>query len=288
MAMTAMSLMGSMQVNAQKKPAPFNVFAESFADLQVLRYQVPGFQKLTPKEKELVYYLYEAAMSGRDIIYDQKSKNGILLRKTIEAMYAAGGTGTEWNKFTDYCGRFWFSNGNHHHYGNEKFIPECTPDFFKAQLLKCKPGTLPKEANEDVIQFWTRVKPLFYDLSVEPKCVDLRADIDNVVASSNNFYEGVTQKEVEAFYDKMPTSGNAPSWGLNSKVVKENGVIKEKVWKSGGMYGPAIDRIIYWLSKAQNASPLGNQTQCINACNRSQLITPSACGINKYACMNGR
>lgn len=254
MAMTAMSLMGSMQVNAQKKPAPFNVFAESFADLQVLRYQVPGFQKLTPKEKELVYYLYEAAMSGRDIIYDQKSKNGILLRKTIEAMYAAGGTGTEWNKFTDYCGRFWFSNGNHHHYGNEKFIPECTPDFFKAQLLKCKPGTLPKEANEDVIQFWTRVKPLFYDLSVEPKCVDLRADIDNVVASSNNFYEGVTQKEVEAFYDKMPTSGNAPSWGLNSKVVKENGVIKEKVWKSGGMYGPAIDRIIYWLSKAQNVA----------------------------------
>ncbi|MGI9190633.1 MAG: dipeptidyl-peptidase 3 family protein [Chitinophagaceae bacterium] len=254
MAMTAMSLMGSMQVNAQKKPAPFNVFAESFADLQVLRYQVPGFQKLTPKEKELVYYLYEAAMSGRDIIYDQKSKNGILLRKTIEAMYAAGGTGTEWNKFSDYCGRFWFSNGNHHHYGNEKFIPECTPDFFKAQLLKCKPGTLPKEANEDVIQFWTRVKPLFYDLSVEPKCVDLRADIDNVVASSNNFYEGVTQKEVEAFYDKMPTSGNAPSWGLNSKVVKENGVIKEKVWKSGGMYGPAIDRIIYWLSKAQNVA----------------------------------
>lgn len=263
MALTAMSLLGSFNAQAQKKSAPFDVFAESFADLQVLRYQVPGFEKLSLKEKELVYYLYEAAMSGRDIIYDQKSKNGLLLRKTIEAMYAAGGTGTEWNKFTDYCGRFWFSNGNHHHYGNEKFIPACTPDFFKAQLLKCKPGSLPLEANETVIQFWTRVKPLFYDLSVEPKCVDLRADIDNVVASSNNFYEGVTQKEVEDFYDKMPTAGNAPSWGLNSKLVKENGTIKEKVWKSGGMYGPAIDRIIYWLSKAQTVAENEEQKKSI-------------------------
>jgi dipeptidyl-peptidase-3 len=263
LALAAMCFFASSDAKAQSKAAPFNVFAESFSDLQVLRYQVPGFDKLTLKEKELVYYLNEAAMSGRDMIYDQKSKNGILLRKTIEAMYAAGGSGTEWKKFTDYCGRFWFSNGNHHHYGNEKFIPECSPDFFKAQLLKCKPGSLPLEANENTIQFWTRVKPLFYDLSIEPKCVDLRADIDNVVASSNNFYEGVTQKEVEAFYDKMPTAGNAPSWGLNSKVVKENGVIKEKVWKSGGMYGAAIDRVIFWLSKAQNVAENDAQKKSI-------------------------
>jgi dipeptidyl-peptidase-3 len=263
MALAAMSFFASSDVKAQSKSAPFNVFAESFSDLQVLRYQVPGFDKLTLQEKELVYYLNEAAMSGRDMIYDQKSKNGILLRKTIEAMYAAGGSGAEWKKFTDYCGRFWFSNGNHHHYGNEKFIPECTPDFFKAQLLKCKSGSLPLDANENIVQFWARVKPLFYDLRVEPKCVDLRADIDNVVASSNNFYEGVTQKEVEAFYDKMPTAGNAPSWGLNSKVVKENGLIKEKVWKSGGMYGTAIDRVIFWLSKAQNVAENDAQKKSI-------------------------
>lgn len=263
LAIATMSLFTSTNVNAQSKSAPFNVFAESFSDLQVLRYQVPGFDQLTLKEKELVYYLNEAAMSGRDMIYDQKSKNGILLRKTIEAMYAAGGSGAEWKKFTDYCGRFWFSNGNHHHYGNEKFVPTCTSDFFKAQLLKCKPGSLPLDANENIIQFWTRVKPLFYDLSVEPKCVDLRADIDNVVASSNNFYEGVTQKEVEAFYDKMPTAGNAPSWGLNSKVVKVNGQLQERVWKSGGMYGAAIDRVIFWLSKAQNVAENDAQKKSI-------------------------
>ena len=254
LAFAAMSLFATTNMKAQSKSAPFNVFAESFSDLQVLRYQVPGFDQLTLKEKELVYYLNEAAMSGRDMIYDQKSKNGILLRKTLEAMYSAAGSGSEWKKFTDYCGRFWFSNGNHHHYGNEKFIPECSKTFFKSQLMKCKPSALPLNPNETIPQFWTRIEPLFYDINVEPKCVDLRADIDNVVASSNNFYEGVTQKEVEAFYDKMPTAGNAPSWGLNSKVVKVNGQLQERVWKSGGMYGPAIDRIIYWLSKAQTVA----------------------------------
>lgn len=242
----------------------FNVFAESFGDLQVLRYQVPGFEQLTPKEKELVYYLYEAAMSGRDIIYDQKSKHGLTLRKTIEAMYAKGGSGDDWKKFTDYCGRFWFSNGNHHHYGNEKFIPECSADYFKSLLLQCDAKSLPLDSGETVEAFWTRVQPLFYDVHVEPKCVDLRAGVDNVVASSNNFYEGVNQKEVEAFYDKMPTAGNAPSWGLNSKVVKENGAITEKVWKSGGMYGPALDKVIYWLQKASGVAENDKQKKWID------------------------
>ena len=234
----------------KNEPMEFNVFAESFADLQVLRYQVPGFENLTLKEKLLCYYLYEAALSGRDIIYDQKSKNGILLRKTIEVMYKKGGSGPEWEKFKEYCGRFWFSNGNHHHYGNEKFIPTCSVDYFKKLLLSCNPKQLPLQWNETLEQYWEKVKPLFFDLNVEPKCVDLRPGIDNVVASSNNFYEGVTQKEVEAFYDKMPTTGNAPSWGLNSKLLKENGVIHEKVWNAMGMYGGAISKICYWLEKA--------------------------------------
>lgn len=233
--------------------AKFDVMAESFADLQVLRYQVPGFENLSDKEKELSYYLYEASLCGRDIIYDQKSKYGILLRKTIESIYGSykgDKNADDWKKFTDYAGRFWFSNGNHHHYGNEKFIPECSADYFKSLVLNCDTASLPKNEGESVEAFWTRVNPLFFDLKVEPKCVDLRSGIDNVVASSNNFYEGVTQQEVEAFYDKMPTTGNAPSWGLNSKVVKENGVVTEKVWKSGGMYGAAIDKICFWLDKA--------------------------------------
>ena len=242
----------------------FNVMAESFADLQVLRYQVPGFENLSAKEKELVYYLYEASLCGRDMIYDQKSKYGILLRKTIEAVYGSyiGDKNAEdWRKFQDYAGRFWFSNGNHHHYGNEKFIPECNADYFKSLVMNCDTSSLPKESGESVAAFWTRVNPLFYDMKVEPKCVDLRSGIDNVVASSNNFYEGVTQKEVEAFYDKMPTTGNSPSWGLNSKVVKENGAVTEKVWKSGGMYGAAIDKICFWLDKAITVAENEKQKQ---------------------------
>jgi len=255
---SALTLCSTFSVMAQKtnqsaEPFRFNYMAESFADLQVLRYQVPGFEKLSPKEKELAYYLYEATLSGRDIIYDQKSKHGILLRKVIETIYATY-TGdkksAEWAQFTEYCGRFWFSNGNHHHYGNEKFIPACSESYFKSLLEKCDQKKLPKAASESNDDFWKRIRPYLYDMKVEPKCVDLRSGIDNIAASSNNFYEGVTQKEVEAFYDKMPSAGNAPSWGLNSKVVKENGKLVEKVWKSGGMYGTAIDKIIYWLNKA--------------------------------------
>ncbi len=245
----------------------FNVMAESFADLQVLRYQVPGFESLTLKEKQLAYFLYEATMSGRDMIYDQKSKHGILLRKTIETIYGTykgNKASADWKKFTDYAGRFWFSNGNHHHYGNEKFIPECSQTYFKTLLLASDISSFPLAAGETIETYWSRVNPLIYDVSIEPKCVDLRSGIDNIVASSNNFYEGVTLKEVEEFYDKMPTTGNAPSWGLNSKVVKENGVVKERVWKSGGMYGAAIDKVVFWLEKASTVAENDKQKRSID------------------------
>ncbi len=231
----------------------FKAEAEAFADLQILRYQVPGFNQLNGQQKELAYYLYEAALCGRDIIYDQKSKYGILLRKTLEAAYASYNgdkNSDDWKKFEEYCGSFWFSNGNHHHYGNEKFIPKCSYDFFAQVVKGADSAQLPKEAGETVDAFLSRIKPLVYDLKIEPKLVDLRPGIDNVTASSVNFYEGVTQKEVEAFYAKYETKGNAPSWGLNSKTMKENGQIAEKVWKLGGMYSPAIEKIIYWLEKA--------------------------------------
>ena len=271
-AVTAFTTMAIQTSNAQPKavrtPQPaFDVMAESFSDLQVLRYQVPGFENLSPKEKELAYYLYEATMCGRDIIYDQKSKHGLLLRKTLETIYGTyqgDRKSADWKKLEDYCGRFWFSNGNHHHYGNEKFIPACSETFFKTALMNSTAKLLPTENNETVEAFWTRVKPLFFDLKIEPKLVDQRANIDNVVASSNNFYEGVTQKEVEAFYDQMPTTGNAPSWGLNSKLVKEDGVIKEKVWKAQGMYGPAIEQIVFWLEKASKVAENEKQQKTID------------------------
>lgn len=227
--------------------------AQSFADLQLLRYQVPGFKNLSLQQKQLAYYLYEAALCGRDIIYDQKSKDGLMLRKTLETIYGTynGDKQSEdWKKLETYCGRVWFSNGNYHHYSNDKFIPECSWDYFTAAVKGSDTANLPKEAGESTDAFLARIKPIVFDLKYKPKLVDLRPNIDNIVASANNFYEGVTQKEVESFYDQFDTKGNAPSWGLNSKVVKENGKIVEKTWKSGGMYGAAIDKIAGWLEKA--------------------------------------
>lgn len=231
----------------------FNVEAESFADLQILRYQVPGFDQLSLKQKQLAYYLSEAALCGRDIIYDQKSKHGLLLRKTLETVYTTykgDKSSDDWKKFTEYCGRFWFSNGNHHHYANEKFIPACSYEYFESVIRNSDTKKLPLEQGETTETFLARIRPLVYDPQVEPKLVDLRPNIDNIQNSSVNFYEGVTQKEAEDFYAKFDTKGNAPSWGLNSKTMKENRQIVEKVWKVGGMYSPAIERIVYWLDKA--------------------------------------
>ena len=244
----------------------FHVEGEAFADLQLLRYQVPGFQELSTSQKQLAYYLYEAALCGRDIIYDQKSKYGLMLRKTLEAVYGSyhGDTTTaNWKSFREYCGRVWFSNGNHHHYSNEKFIPGCSFEYFSSLIKSCDSTLLPKDSMENVTSFINRLKPIVYDLKVEPKVVDLRANIDNIAASSVNFYEGVTQKEVEGFYAQADTKGNAPSWGLNSKLLKQNGRLVEKVWKVGGMYSPAIEKIVGWLQKASEVAENAGQKNAL-------------------------
>jgi Peptidase family M49. len=244
----------------------FVVEAEAFGDLQLLRYQIPGFDQLSLQQKQLAYYLSEAALCGRDIIYDQKSKYGILLRKTLDnayETYSGDKTTEDWKKFEEYCGRFWFSSGNHHHYSNEKFIPECKYEYFAEVVKNSNEAGLPKEQGETVEAFLTRIKPLVYDMKVEPKVVDLRPNVDNVVNSSNNFYEGVTQKEVEEFYSKFDTKGNAPSWGLNSKTMKENGQIVEKVWKVGGMYSQAIEKIVGWLEKAVTVAENDQQKKAL-------------------------
>ena len=245
----------------------FKVEAEAFADLQILRYQVPGFNELPLQQKQLAYYLSEAALCGRDIIYDQKSKYGIMLRKTLEDIYGSyrgDKSGDNWKQFEEYCGRVWFSNGNHHHYGNEKFIPACGADYFSSLLMNSDTAALPKDAGESTSAFWTRIKPVIYDLKVEPKLVDLSPNIDNVARSSVNFYEGVTQKEVDSFYARYDTKGNAPSWGLNSKTMKENGQVVEKIWKVGGMYSAAIEKIVGWLEKASTVSENAEQKKALD------------------------
>jgi len=177
-----------------------------------------------------------------------------MLRKTLEAMYTSYSgdkTTDNWKKFETYCGRFWFSNGNHHHYSNDKFFPECPPEYFLS-VAKASDSTLfPRNPGESMNAFLARIKPVIYDPKIEPKLVNLDPKVDNVKASSVNFYEGVTQKEVEGFYSKFNSKGNQPQWGLNSKVEKDSaGKVVEKVWKEGGMYSAAIEKIIAWLEKA--------------------------------------
>jgi dipeptidyl-peptidase III len=244
----------------------FNVRGEAFADIQTLRYKVPGWEELSLSQKQLAYYLYEAALSGRDIFYDQNGKNNLSVRKTIEAIYGTykgDKSGDDWEKFKTYAGRVWFSNGTYHHYANDKFVPEFSFEYFTDLVKNSDQSLLPLENGENAEAFLTRVKPIIFDAKFMSKKVNLQAGIDNITNSANNFYEGVTQKEVEEFYEKFPKTDQEPEWGLNSKLIKENGVISEKVWKSGGMYGKSIDKIIYWLSKAVTVAENDQQKKAL-------------------------
>jgi dipeptidyl-peptidase-3 len=243
---------------------PFN--PNEFADLQLLRYEINGFDGLSLKQKQLAYYLYQAALSGRDIIYDQKDKNGLLIRKTLENIYTTykgDKTTADWNNFQEYCGRFWFSNGNHHHYSNDKFIPKCSYDYFIELMAKSDANGFDMAGFNSISGLLAYLKPSIFDITFEPKLVDLTKGIDNINASSVNFYEGVTQSEVEDYYKKLDTKGHAPSWGLNSKTVKENGKVTEKLWKVGGMYSASIEKIVMWLGKAVTVAENAKQKDAL-------------------------
>src|SRR5690554_6702111 len=170
---------------------------ESFADLQILKYEVPGWDDLDPKQKELAYYLYEAALSGRDIIYDQRGKHNLLIRKTIEAIWddpVTEKSGKNWEAFRTYAGQVWFSNGIYHHYSNDKFTPGFNEEYFVSLLKAINEENLPLEEGEDINKFVTRIEPIIFDPNFAPKMVNLKEGIDNVVGSANNFYENLNQK----------------------------------------------------------------------------------------------
>lgn len=221
----------------------FEFSVDQFADIEVLRYQIPGWEDLTLKEKELVYYLSQAGYAGRDIIWDQNYKHNLAIRAALENIYVnyTGDKETEdWKNFVVYVKRVWFSNGIHHHYSNDKIKPAFTQAYFNTLVEATK-------TNLDA----GIVAILFNDVDSKKVNLDLAKGL--VEGSAVNFYgEGITEAEVEAFYNNMksPDPLRPLSTGLNSKVVKENGKLVEKVWKSGGMYGQAIDKIIYWLEKA--------------------------------------
>lgn len=245
----------------------FNYECDRFADIQVLRYEIPGFNELTPKQKELAYYLSEAANCGRDIIYDQKYKHNLAIRKTIESIlisYQGDKATDDYKKFETYAKKVFFANGIHHHYSNMKFVPECSFEFFAAAVKAIPAESLPLNGRT-VDAFLADMKPIIFDPKVDAKIVDLATGIDNVKASANNFYEGVTQTEVEAYYNaRMNKNDEQPiSWGLNSKMVKENGVVTEKVWKVGGMYTAAIEKIVFWLEKAVTVAENDKQKKAL-------------------------
>ena len=230
----------------------FDYNVEQFGDIKVLRYQIPGWEKLTLKEQKLVYYLTQAGLAGRDIMWDQNYRYNLTIRKALENIYTnykGDKTTEDWKNFENYLKRVWFSNGIHHHYSNDKMKPDFSSDYLK-QLLTDTNTTLEGEAF-DVI---------FNDK--DSKKVNQAKGVDNVLESAVNFYgPDVTNKDVENFYSKKksPDPKKPLSYGLNSRLVKENGVLKEIVYKSGGLYGSAIDKIIEWLEKAQGVAE--NQAQ---------------------------
>ncbi len=247
---------------AQKTTAEaekFDYTVEQFADLQILRYRVPEFENLSLKQKELVYYLTEAALQGRDILFDQNGKYNLRIRRMLEAVYtgySGDKTVADFKAMEVYLKRVWFSNGIHHHYGSEKFVPGFTPEFFKQALLSVDASTLPLAEGQTVEQLYEEVAPVIFDPKVMPKRVNQAAGEDLVLTSACNYYDGVTQKEAEDFYNAMknPKDETPVSYGLNSRLVKENGKIQEKVWKVGGLYGQALEKIVYWLKKAEGVA----------------------------------
>lgn len=248
----------------------FSYIVDQFADLQILRYQVPGFENLSLRQKQLLYHLSEAALMGRDILFDQNGRYNLVIRRTLEAVYQYGTvdkSSADYQAFEVYLKRVWFANGIHHHYGEDKFIPGFSEAFFDAAVRSVDASLLPLKAGETVDTLLARLKPVIFDSTVMPKRTVQSGDTDWIQASANNYYgEDVTQAEVEAFYGKMKAEGDSRcplSYGLNSRLEKENGQLVERVWKVGGLYSEAIERIVAELEKAAAFAENEKQRQII-------------------------
>ena len=253
--MGTMLMAGCNSNNQESKEDAFDYTVEQFADLQLLRYKVHGFEELPLEQKKLVYYLSEAALQGRDILFDQNGKYNLIIRKMLETVYTdyqGDRTDANFLAMETYLKRVWFSNGIHHHYAADKFVPGFTPEFFKKALESVDAAKLPLAEGETLEALCEEVFPVIFDAKVMAKRVNQADGEDLVLTSASNYYDGVTQAEAEAFYGKMknPNDTMPVMFGMNSRLVKENGKVQEKVWKSGGLYGQAIDKIIYWLEKA--------------------------------------
>ena len=238
-----------------KTAKPFNYTVDKFYDLEILRYQVPGFDELTLQQKTLAYYLSEAALQGRDILYDQNGRYNLRIRRAMEALYlnfAGDKQSEEFLLFEKYLKRVWFSNGIHHHYSEDKFLPEFTEAWYRQA---CAEAGL--TVDEELL-------PVIFDPTVMPKRTNQAAGQDLVLTSAGNYYEGVTQAEAEAYYAAHKDNSPEPKWiGLNSKLTKENGEVVEKTYKVGGMYSEALEKVVYYLQKALPFAENDQQRQVI-------------------------
>jgi dipeptidyl-peptidase-3 len=238
----------------------FDYATERFADVRMLRYQTAGFDLLSGQQKELLYYLSQAALSGRDMMYDQNYKYNLRIRRTLEEVikhYQGDRDSEEFQNFLTYAKRVWFANGIHHHYSNAKFTPLFNDAYFADVVASVAAmGELPVREGQDAAALIAELTPIIFDPNLDAKKVNTAAGVDKIVTSAVNFYEGVTEQEVIDFYGAKSADDNDQpvSHGLNSKLVKVDGVVTEKVWKVGGMYTEALEQVVYWLERAVTAA----------------------------------
>lgn len=261
----------TMSCSSEKKMEPdnFKYFSEQFADLRIQRYNVPGFDELTLQQKQLAYYLYQAALSGRDMIYDQNYKHNLYIRRTLEAIiktFTGDRKTHEFKKFMIYTKRVWFSNGIHHHYANKKFLPEFSKEYFTELIGGSDEYELPLQNMERPDDLINKLIPIMFDPKVDAMKVNQDPKYDLVKSSAVNFYDGVTQKEVEDFYKKVvdPNDLTPVSHGLNSKLVRLNGKIIERHYKANSIYAAAIQKIVSWLEKAVTVVENDQQKKALN------------------------
>jgi len=236
-------------------PETFDYVVDAFADMQVMRYRVTGIESLTLKQQELLYYLSEAALCGRDIIWDQNGKDHLQIRRVLEAVYTSDvdKTTDDFKAFEIYLKRAWVSNGIHHHYSGAKFVPEFSQPWFEEAFGALAPEVLPLKEGQSAAELLAMMNGYLFDPTVAPLHKNQAAGVDLLATSSSNYYQGVSQKEAEDFYNAMkdPNDAEPIMFGMNSKLVKgEDGVIYEDTYKIGGLYSDAMEKIVYWLEKA--------------------------------------
>lgn len=246
----------------------FSYTVEQFADLQILRYRVPGFEQLSLRQKQLIYYLSQAALEGRDILFDQNGKYNLQIRRLLEAVYThfeGDRTSEPFRALEVYLKRVWFSNGIHHHYACDKFVPGFTAAYLEEVIQSLPAEVLPLEEGETCRAMCDKLFPVIFDPAVMPKRVNQADGEDLVQTSAANYYEGVTQQEAEAFYaaQKKADDPEPVMYGMNSRLVKKDGRIYEQVWKVGGIYSAAIEKIIVWLEKAETVAENDAQREVI-------------------------